>query len=334
MAIDNSYRILPSDFDSGWTKAVEDLFSLKISSLIVKCPACRKSGLIFPYWIPKVSEKPVFVSHFNRGRLTSLCALNKTDAGILRSTLSLSKEDIKTLLKAYRPVVLFSGGKDSLCTLSHIKRINGRRNGLIALHADTTAGLPRVSRFVKRVCKRLDVNLIMVKPDRDFFDLAKKWGIPSARSRWCCKTLKIRPMRDYLKTLDEPFIVIDGIRAAESNVRAKYLPLWYHPTFKCLSLSPLIDWSDEDITAYIKKTNLPKSPAYKLGISAECFCGAYANRADFEVLLDIEPEMFDKLAAVERTNKNGYTFIYEKGERIPLRTIKQKAKKKSTLKLR
>lgn len=311
-----------------WVNAITSVYGLGLSSLIRKCPVCGKKGLVFPYWVPKIPEKPIFVCHFIRGKLTSLCRLDKTEAEGLRSELSLSKEDIRTLLKSFKPIVLFSGGKDSLCTLSYIKKVNGRRNGLMALHADTTAGLPRVSRFVKRVCKNLEVNLVTVKPQEDFFSLAKKWGIPSPRSRWCCQTLKIRPMRDYLKTLGEPFIVIDGIRAAESHVRAKYLPLWYHPTFNCLSLSPIIEWTDEDVITYIKKEKLPVSPAYKLGISAECFCGAYANRDDFELLLDIEPDMFDKLAEVERVNKNGYTFLYENGERIPLRTLKRKTKKK------
>ena len=53
----------------------------------------------------------------------------------------------------------------------------------------------------------------------------------------------------------------------------------------------------------------------------ECWCGAYKRRSDFEKLYKMNRDMFLKLVDVERQNKNGYTFLYEKGQRIPLKTL-------------
>ncbi len=46
-------------------------------------------------------------------------------------------------------------------------------------------------------------------------------------------------------------------------------------------------------------------------------------RSDFELLQDIHPEIFDKLVKVEKAQKGKYTFLYEKGEQIPLTSLKK-----------
>jgi len=125
-------------------------------------------------------------------------------------------------------------------------------------------------------------------------------------------------MRRYLQTIEGPRVIFDGIRAAESTDRAKYTPVWYHPTFRCISVSPIVYWSDEQVNHYIRRENLPESPAVGLKISAECWCGAYQSRDDFEALLSVHPEIFDKLLDVENAQNGKYTFLFEKGQQVPL----------------
>ena len=323
-----TYSIIEPLNDGKWVATVERLSSLKLGGLVVKCPKCSKKGIAFPYWIPKATEKPIFVCHTRYHKLVSVCEMDREQRKLVREKVKLKKEDIRVLMKHFRPFLLFSGGQDSLSMLGYIKRVNGRRKtGLTALHVDTTAGIPEVERYVKRVCNKFDLDLEIVKPERDFFSLAKKWGIPSPKSRWCCKTLKIRPIRDYLKTVHEPKMVVDGIRAAESTARAKYLPLWFHPGFNCLSLSPIFYWSNEEVKDFICKNKLPTIRKNGLAGSAECFCGAYATREDFEILQDSHPDLFDKLLEVEKANNYGYTFIYENGVKTPLKKLKRKKSK-------
>jgi len=219
---------------------------------------------------------------------------------------------------------LFSGGKDSLCILEYMRRLGDcAHKEITALHVDTTAGFPEVEEYVKKVCRHLGVKLVTVRPHRDYFELAKKWGIPGVRSRWCCETLKVAPIRRYLSEVEGPKVVFDGIRAVESNIRAMYIPVWYHPAFRCISVSPIFHWSNEKVEKYIEKHNLPKSPAADLNTSAECWCGAYKCRTDFEALLDIHPEIFDKLVEVEKAQKGKYTFLYENGRRVRLASLKK-----------
>ena len=217
-----------------------------------------------------------------------------------------------------------------MCLLEYMRRLGdyiGKE--ITALHVDTTAGFPEVEEYVKVVCKKLKVRLVTVRPNRDYFETAKKWGIPGVRSRWCCETLKVAPMKRYLSEIESPKIIFDGIRAVESNIRATYIPVWYHPAFRCISVSPIFGWSNDKVQNYIEKHKLPKSPTADLNTSAECWCGAYKCRSDFEALLDIHPEIFDKLVDVEKAQRGKYTFLYENGNRVRLNTLRKKVKRKT-----
>jgi 3'-phosphoadenosine 5'-phosphosulfate sulfotransferase (PAPS reductase)/FAD synthetase len=194
---------------------------------------------------------------------------------------------------------------------------------LTAIHADTTAGFPEVEEYVGSVCRKLGVDLVVVRPERDYFDLAKRWGIPGVRSRWCCETLKIAPIRRYLAQVEGPKVIYDGIRAAESNLRATYLPIWYHPAFKTICASPIFYWSDNRVEHYIIQQGLPPNPTINMGTSGECWCGAYKCRADFEALLDVHPDIFEKLVKVEEAQRGDFTFLYERGQRVPLNSLRQ-----------
>lgn len=312
-----------------WSNGIKFLLSMNLEGLRTRCPSCKRLGTPVTKWVKGETVKPLYVFHKNGRNGPNACLLSTAEAKEVRPRVSLEKQDIKTLLRNAEPYVLFSGGKDSLCTLDYVKKIaSSIRKEVTAIHVDTTAGFPEVTRYVKRVCKKMDINLVIVGPKTDYFTLAKKWGIPSANSRWCCKTLKIQPITKFLKTITGQKIVFDGIRGAESALRAKYLPVWFHPSFNCLSVSPIFRWSNEEIYSYIKKKSLPESPAFKLGSSGECWCGAYKKRSDFEDLYRLHPEIYNKLIKIEKSNKYGFTFVYEKGTKVTLKELRKEIQRK------
>jgi 3'-phosphoadenosine 5'-phosphosulfate sulfotransferase (PAPS reductase)/FAD synthetase len=312
-----------------WLQGINFLLSMNLEGLRTRCPSCKRLGTPVTKWVKGEPVKPLYVFHKNGRNGPNACLLSTTEAEQVRPKITLQRQDIRTLLQNTEPFVLFSGGKDSLCTLDYIKKIASNiRKEVTAIHVDTTAGFPEVTKYVKKVCKKMEVHLEIVGPKTDYFSLAKKWGIPSANSRWCCKTLKIQPITKFLKSITGPKIVFDGIRGAESATRAKYLPVWFHPSFNCLSVSPIFNWSNEDIHSYIKEKALPKSPAFKLGTSGECWCGAYKKRSDFEDLYRVHPEIYNELIKVEESNKYGFTFVYEKGTKITLKELKKEIHRK------
>ena len=323
MSLAHGKRRGNSRYETAWTEAARAISLTNLGGLRVRCPSCHRSGALLSKWEPKTPVKPLFIVHTNGNDHFKACLLAKEEAAVARQKVTLGSKEVVKTFRLGKPFVLFSGGKDSICTLQYLKRLGDRAGvEITALHVDTTAGFPEVEEYVQEVCKELGVPLVTVRPTHDYFEIAKKWGIPGVRSRWCCETLKVAPMRRFLATVEGPKVIYDGIRAAESYIRATYTPIWFHPAFRCVSISPIFRWSDAKVERYNERNGLPESPVSSLRCSGECWCGAYKSRADFEALLDIHPDIFDKLVEVEEAQRGKYTFLYEEGQRIPLRSLK------------
>jgi 3'-phosphoadenosine 5'-phosphosulfate sulfotransferase (PAPS reductase)/FAD synthetase len=305
---------------SKWAIKLHSTISpLHLRGIRVDCPVCGEKGTAVSRWVKGLIVKPIYIIHNRNGTVKNVCSLNEGEANQVRPIAKVYPSDLGRLLANARCFVLISGGKDSLATVVHTQKI-AREVGadLQAIHVDTTCGFPEVTKYVRKICKQLNVKLKIVRPKRDFFEMAREWGIPNFRFRWCCRELKIKPIRDFLDNIKGPKAVIDGIRAEESNIRANYLPIWFHPGFKCISVSPIFRWTKKQVEKYVESADLPENPVRSLGCSAECWCGAYKRKADFLKLKEIKPELFDKLSDLETQSPTGFTFLYKNGEQLPL----------------
>jgi 3'-phosphoadenosine 5'-phosphosulfate sulfotransferase (PAPS reductase)/FAD synthetase len=313
-----------------WLENVGILLGLELDGLLVDCPKCKSTGFPIRKYVKGGKRNPISIIHKNGSKSLKVCSLSENESNLVRKLVSITEKDLESMIQYASPYILFSGGKDSICTLMYLKRIAQRVGKKVrAVHVDTTVGLPRSRNHAEELCKRFDVELAVVRPKKDFFSLAKEWGIPSHKFRWCCRELKIKPLADYLKAAPEPKIVLDGIRAAESSIRSSYLPVWYHPTFKCLSASPIFYWSDSEVRGYLEKGGISKETLNQLSTSPECWCGAYKSRKDFERLYALSPELFSKLAKLERNSKTDFTFIYADGVKLSLDSLRNEIEQAS-----
>ncbi len=116
-------------------------------------------------------------------------------------------------------LVSFSGGKDSqACLIQAFKQYGGN---LTAVFCDTGWEHPDTYKHVNDVCLQMGVRLITLKSKYDFVSLAvHKKRFPSTNARFCTSELKMKPMIDYVLSLKESCIIIQGIRAGESTARA------------------------------------------------------------------------------------------------------------------
>lgn len=227
------------------------------------------------------------------------------------------------LQKAETAYVLFSGGKDSSAALVYTKELVEEfceSPRLVALHVDTTAGLPAVEDFSEEFCAHVGVPLTVLRPKEDYFTLVKKWGVPRPRARWCCFHLKIEPIKLFLGE-HKNYVVLDGMRRQESRKRSQYPPTYNHPHFG-LVIHPIIDWTKEQVEALIASRGLPVNPAYDLGFSSwECWCGIFKRKSEFESLRDVDIDFFMKLVELEESLRSGYAYAYFNGKPFYLRNL-------------
>lgn len=154
-----------------------------------------------------------------------------------------------------------SGGKDSVASL--LWMINKGYKNLDIVFCDTGWEHPDTYKYLEYLQKRLNFTLRVLKSKKydGFIDLVKKKGrFPSSTRRYCTSELKSIPMIDYiLDEVKDDFIVIQGIRGAESESRSKmqaqcnYFKYYLEP----------IETNTTRLEKYTKQLNNPKSKANK-----------------------------------------------------------------------
>lgn len=150
----------------------------------------------------------------------------------------------------------FSGGKDSIVLLDLAKRAGVRFE---ARYAVTTIDPPELVQFIRRY--HPDVR--WDHPARPFLRAMVDMRTPPLRTaRWCC--------REYKERWGSGTVLL-GIRWAEST-RRSYRGMIEH----CMAggtakhdreklVSPIIDWSDDEVWGYIRSRDLPYCSLYDEG---------------------------------------------------------------------
>ena len=105
--------------------------------------------------------------------------------------------------------VSFSGGKDSMAVLTLARKAGVTE----AFFIDTGIEFPETIAFVKAQ------GVPVIEKAGDFWQAAEKAGPPGKDNRWCCKLLKLHPLKLYLAEIG-PCVTVQGNRWYESWNRA------------------------------------------------------------------------------------------------------------------
>lgn len=119
-----------------------------------------------------------------------------------------------------------SGGKDSQAALLWAIDKFGLKK-VIACFCDVKWEADETYEHIDYIFKKsgVEYKILSSKKYDGMVDLAKKRKrFPSTTARFCTEELKIYPMVDFILTLEDHVIVVDGIRADESEKRSKMQP--------------------------------------------------------------------------------------------------------------
>lgn len=199
-------------------------------------------------------------------------------------------------------LVSFSGGKDSqACLIKAAQQYGADR--IEAVFCNTGWEHPLTYKHIEDVCMKMGVKLVTLKSKKytDFVDMSiMRSRFPSSQRRFCTSELKIKPMIDYVLSLNDSCILIQGIRAQESEERSKlpyecnYFGEYYERVKKMrkgkevemwkqdyrrkdvlkwcehndASVSrPIFRWSDQAVIDYILVAGQLPNPLYRKGFS-------------------------------------------------------------------
>jgi phosphoadenosine phosphosulfate reductase len=128
---------------------------------------------------------------------------------------------------------------------------------------DTGFHFPETLAFRDTLVARLDLNLLVVEPQIKGEEFSGLYGPLYAQSAdACCFYNKIVP---FQLTLENYSAWISGIRRDQTDNRRNTPIVGQHPFLPVVKISPLVNWTAEEVEAYIDLHDLPRHPLYTQG---------------------------------------------------------------------
>jgi len=192
-------------------------------------------------------------------------------------------------------LVSLSGGKDSTaCLLWALNTFN--KEDIIPYYIDTKWEHDAVYEYLDYLEEKLEISIKRIESEGMVALSKRKKMMPNRVMRFCTENLKVKPAKEFYKTIDDDFINIIGVRREESPARAN------EETFKISDgikiLQPLAYWTTQRVFDYHKENGIEVNPLYKKGFKrVGCYPCIYANKHE---LMLMEDKYVDRLRDLEK----------------------------------
>jgi 3'-phosphoadenosine 5'-phosphosulfate sulfotransferase (PAPS reductase)/FAD synthetase len=217
-----------------------------------------------------------------------------------------------------RHILGVSGGRDS-AALAVWMRENRPEIELEYFFTDTGKELPEVYDFLDRLEGFLGKPIARLNPDRDFDFWLKEYGnfLPSPRTRWCTRQLKLRPLEQWLKADLEAGQVIHSyvaIRADEPSREG------YQSTHEnmCVHL-PLREAGIDrrGVIELLESAGVGEPAYYQWRSRSGCTFCFYQQKIEWVRLMRTHPDSYAEASNYEKTaHANGTPFTWSQGESL------------------
>ncbi|NTG16354.1 phosphoadenosine phosphosulfate reductase family protein [Agrobacterium rhizogenes] len=215
-----------------------------------------------------------------------------------------------------RHILGISGGRDS-AALAVFMRQTRPELELEYFFTDTGKELPEVYLFLDRLEGFLGKPVVRLNPDRDFDFWLKEYKhfLPSPRTRWCTRQLKLRPLEQWLKADLEKGVAVhsyvairadepsrDGYQATNVNMRVHF-PLREAGIAKA------------GVVELLESAGLGEPEYYRWRTRSGCTFCFFQQKIEWVRLMREHPQDFEDAKAYEKTAKDhGSPFTWSQGE--------------------
>lgn len=245
-----------------------------------------------------------------------------------------------------RQLVPLSGGKDSTALAVYLSQ-NHPTVPFEYVFSDTGAELPETYAYLDRLEHVLDAPVKRVsalkmlgvaeKPGRTAFDVVLfehfAGFLPSPRSRWCTRMLKIHPFEQYAGSdLAYSYIAIRADERRKGYIGSGGKPVVLSQKSNITPVYPFKDigYGLSDIQRILDESGLGLPDYYAWRSRSGCYFCFYQQIAEWQGLSELHPELFDRAKSYEtHQDGRGYTWVdgrsLDEVAAMPRRSLKAKA---------
>lgn len=214
-----------------------------------------------------------------------------------------------------------SFGKDSLAMIIKIKELGLPLDEVlyceINFDEETSGETPEMYAFIKKAEKILldkyNIKVTHIKGitfKEQFYKIKKKgkhigdnYGFPYVIGAWCNDRLKMKPIKNYYKSIKEPYKCYIGIAYDE--------PKRYERLDKEKNIAPLYDLKITEKEAMeICRNNDLLSPIYKTSFRGGCWFCIKQNLKQLKWLYETHNDLWNKLKKMEKDSFNNFKINY------------------------
>lgn len=212
--------------------------------------------------------------------------------------------------KRVRHILSMSGGKDSTALAIYMR---SRVPEMEYVFMDTGKELPETYDYLRKIEAFLGKKIVMLNSDRDFDHWLKVYSgfLPSPRTRWCTRQLKIIPFERYVG--DDTIYSYIGIRADED--REGYIS-------SKPNILPVYPFKQDGITyagvmRILEESGLGVPPYYHWRTRSGCTFCFFQRKVEWVGLLENHPEKFEEAKKYEKVDPvTGEKYTWSQGETL------------------
>lgn len=217
-----------------------------------------------------------------------------------------------------RHILGISGGRDSAALAVYMRQQHPDLH-LEYFFTDTGKELPEVYTFLDKLEGFLGRPILRLNPDRDFDFWLDEYSnfLPSPRTRWCTRQLKLRPLEHWLKADLEAGAVIHSYVAirADEPTREGYQAT--HPNMRVHL--PLRDNGIDrtGVIEILEQSDVGEPDYYQWRSRSGCTFCFFQQKIEWVRLSEHHPDRFAEAVDYEKTAlRDGSPFTWSQGESL------------------
>ena len=217
-----------------------------------------------------------------------------------------------------RHILGISGGRDSAALAVHMRQTRPELT-LEYFFTDTGKELLEVYQFLDKLEGFLGQPIVRLNPDRDFDFWLREYNhfLPSPRTRWCTRQLKLRPLERWLREDLDAGVTVNSYVAIRADEPQREGYQATHPNMRVHFPLKEAGIDRSGVMETLESAGVGEPEYYRWRSRSGCTFCFYQQKIEWVRLLREHPDAFEDARGYEKSAlQHGSPFTWSQGESL------------------